>query len=299
MMPVPGRRALAVIAGLAMAGLPAARAAGDVVAQYGSITLGSDDIRQLLANLDPAARTAVERNPGALTTLVRERLVQLALLQEARDKKWDQRPEVIAAANQAHDAVIASTYLASVSAADPAYPSDADIQTAYDANKTRFVVPRQYQLAQIFIAVPAGSAKAADDAARKKLLDLRTQASRPHADFAGLARQNSQDHASAANGGTIGWAAENALQPEIRSAVAGMQVDALSDPIRMADGWHLVKLLATRPASTAALADVKAVLVEALRKQRVQQNAQAYTAALLRAQPTQIDEIAVGKLLAK
>ncbi len=290
---------LAVVAGLALAGLPLAHAAGDVIAQHGSITLSSDDVRQLLASLDPATRAAAARNPDGLTSLVRERLLQLILLQEARDKKWDQRPEVATAANQAHDAVIVSTYLASVSAPAVNYPSDADVQTAYDANKSRFVVPRQYELAQIFLAVPAGSPKAADDAAHRKLQDLRAQAARPRSDFAGLARQNSQDTTSAGKGGDIGWAAETALAPEIRSAVAGMQEGAVSDPIRMADGWHLVKLIATRPASTAPLADVRASLVDALRKQRTQQNAQAYAAAALRAQPTQIDEIAVGKLAAK
>lgn len=292
-------RVLAVAAALAIAGSPAARAAGDVVAQHGAITLSSDDVRQLLANIDPATRASVQRNPSELATLVRERLVQLILLQEARDKKWDQRPEVATAANQARDSVIVSTYLTSVSAPDPAYPSDAEIQTAYDANKSRFVLPRQYDLAQIFIAVPAGSAKAADDAAHKKLQDLRAQAIRPRVDFAGLARQNSQDHASADKGGDIGWARETELAPEVKTAVAGMQEGAVSDPVRMADGWHLLKLLGTRAATTAPLADVRASLVTALRNQRVQQNAQAYAAAALRAEPTQIDEIAVGKLAAK
>ncbi len=293
------RRTLAVLAGLALAGLPAAQAAADVIAQHGTVTLSSDDIRQMLASLDPATRAALERTPGALTALVRERLAQLVLLQEARDKKWDQRPEVVAAANQAHDAAIVSSYLTSVSTPDAAYPSDADVQAAYDANKSRFILPRQYQLAQIFVAVPAGSPKATDDAAHKKLADLRAQAVRPRVDFAGLARQNSQDRASAEKGGDIGWVAENMLAPEIRTAVAGLQEGAVSDPIRMPDGWHLVKLIGTRPAATAPLADVRARLVEALRQQRTQQNAQTYTAAALRTPPTQIDEIAVGKLLAK
>jgi parvulin-like peptidyl-prolyl isomerase len=290
---------LTVAATLALAGSPIAHAAGDVIAQHGAITLSADDIRQLLASADPAVRANMQRNPDALTNLVRQRLVQLILLQEARDKKWDQRPEVIAAANQARDAVVISSYLSSVSAPAADYPTDADVQAAYDANKSRFILPRQYQLAQIFIAVPATAPKGADDTAHKKMLDLRTQAARPRADFAALARSNSQDHASADKGGVLGWLPETQLAPEIKSAVAGMQEDSVSDPIRMADGWHLLKLLGTRPASTAPLSDVKTSLVDALRKQRVQQNAEAYAAAALRAQPTQIDEIAVGKLAAQ
>jgi parvulin-like peptidyl-prolyl isomerase len=89
------------------------------------------------------------------------------------------------------------------------------------------------------------------------------------------------------------------LAPEIKAAVAGLPEGGISDPVRMSDGWHLVKLIGTRPASPAPLADVKASLADALRKQRTQQNAQAYVAAAMRAQPAQIDEIALNKLAAK
>jgi hypothetical protein len=277
----------------------AALAAGDVVAQRGPVTLTTDDVRQMLAGLDPETRDKVQHDPAALTTLTRERLVQLALLQEARDKKWDQRPEVVMAANQAHDATIVSAYLTSLSTPDAAYPTDADIQAAYDANKTRLMIPRQYQLAQVFIAVPPGSTHAAEGDAKKKLDDMRAQAGKPRADFGALARQNSQDRATADKGGDLGWVREDALTPEIKTAVAGLPEGGISDPVRMSDGWHLVKLIGTRPASPAPLADVKASLADALRKQRTQQNAQAYVAAAMRAQPAQIDEIALNKLAAK
>jgi parvulin-like peptidyl-prolyl isomerase len=287
---------LAVIIAL---GAPGSHAAGDVVAQHGTITLTTDDVRQMLAALDPLVRDKIQHDPAALTNFVRERLVQQILLQEARDKKWDQRPEIVAAANQARDAAIVTSYLLSVSAPDAGYPSDAEIQAAYDANKPRFLVPRQYQLAQIFIAVPAGSARAVDEEAKKKLLELRTQATKPRTDFAAVAKQNSQDRATVDKGGDLGWLREDKLAPEVRTAVAGLQEGGLSEPVRMPDGWHLLKLTGTKPASTAPLADVKATLAEALRKQRTQQNAQAYAAATLRVQPAQIDEITLGKLTTK
>jgi parvulin-like peptidyl-prolyl isomerase len=288
--------ALAVMIALAAAQV---HAAGDVVAQHGSITLTTDDVRLMLAALDPAVREKVQHDPAALTNFVRERLVQLILLQEARDKKWDQRPEIAAAANQAHDTVIVNSYLLSVSTPDAAYPSEAEIQAAYDANKPRFLIPRQYQLAQIFMAVPAGSARTADEDAKKRLLDLRTQATRSHGDFAAMAKQNSQDRATVDKGGDLGWVREDELAPDVRTAVAGLQEGGVSEPVRMPDGWHLLKLIGTKPASTAALADVRANLAEALRKQRTQQNAQTYAAATLRAQPAQIDEITLGKLATK
>ncbi len=289
-------RALAAMIVLGAAG---AQAGGDVVAQHGAISLTTDDVRQMLAALDPAVRDKIQRDPAALANFVRERLVQQILLQEARDKKWDQRPEVAAAANQAHDAAVVNSYLLSVSTPDAAYPSDAEIQAAYDANKSHFLVPKQYQLAQIFLAVPAGTPRTADEEARKKLLELRSQLAKPHADFAAAARLNSQDRATVDKGGDLGWLREDDLAPDVRTAIAGLPDGGLSEPVRMPDGWHLLKLVGTKPASTASLADMKASLAEALRKQRTQQNAQAYAAGTLRAQPAQIDEITLGKLISK
>lgn len=277
-------------------GAAQARAADDVVAQYGAVKVTAEDVRLLLAALDPAVRDKLQHDPAALTALVRERLVQLVLLQEARDKKWDQRPEVAAAANQARDAAIVNLYLVSVAAPPAAYPSDAEIQAAYDANKPRFMVPRQFQLAQIFVAVPPGAPHATDEEARKKLVELRAQATKPHADFAALAKQNSQDRMTAEKGGDLGWVRDDALAPAIRTAVIGLQEGGVSEPVRMPEGWHLLKLTGTKPAGLAPLTEVRAILIEALRKQRLQQNAQAYTAAAMRSQPPQIDEIAIGKL---
>ena len=101
---------------------------------------------------------------------------------------------------------------------------------------------------------------------------------------------------SSEKGGDLGWVRDDALAPAIRTAVTGLQEGGVSEPVRMPEGWHLLKLTGTKPAGLAPLTEVRSILIEALRKQRLQQNAQAYTAAAMRSQPPQIDEIAIGKL---
>ncbi len=281
------------------AGTPAP--AGTVIAQRGEVTLTAADVQALLARLDPATRDRLLHSSAALDGFVRDQLLQQAVLREARDRKWDQKPDIAAQAQQAHDAVIATTYLASLTAPDAAYPTDADIQSAYDANKARFLVPRQYHLAQIFIAIAAdapqsASPQSAADDGQKKIQALRQQLIRPRADFADAARKNSQDKASADKGGDLGWVREDQVVPQIRDAVAGLQPGSLSDPIRMQDGWHLMKLLETKPAATAPLADVRDALVRALRQQRTGQNVQAYLAKMQQDQPVQINEIQLSQM---
>ena len=267
----------------------------DVVAQAGSISLTAADVQTMLEHIDPAVRDQVLHNHTALVELVRSQLVRQELLAEAEAKKWEQNPDVAYRARLAHDAVVVDSYLASLNQPDASYPSDADVQAAYEANKTRFVKPRAYRLAQIFLAVPADASKAVDDDAQKKMRELKQSLSRPHADFADSAKRLSQDKSSADKGGEIGWVRDDQLVPAIKDAIAGLPDNAISDPIKATDGWHLVKLLETKPAATAPLAEVKDKLVQSLRQQKENDNTRAYLQQMLVKQPVELNEIALSR----
>ena len=274
-----------LFAATAMAGVRAQ----DVVAQRGALRLTAADVRALIAKADPAVRAQLQASPAALTEFVRDRLLRLSLLAEAKAKGWDQTPEIAARIAEARDQVIATTYIASLGVPDPAYPSDAELAAAYDANKASLMRPRQYQIAQIVVLAPAGQP---DDAARKRIADLHQQALRPRADFAELARKNSQGRTS----GDIAWTREDQLVPAIRDVVAGLAEGGISEPVRTADSWHILKLLGARPASPAPLAEVRDQLVQALRLQRTQQLARAALDESLRKDPIKINEIALQDL---
>jgi parvulin-like peptidyl-prolyl isomerase len=273
---------------------PEASSTDTIIARRGAITLGNADVQATLGQLDPTERQRLQHSPTALDAFVREQVLQQSLLQEAKEARWDQKPDIAAKATQAHDAVVASTYLASLTAPDPSYPSDADVQSAYDANKTRFLIPRQYHLAQIYIAVPTDAGPAAFEDAQKRLQGIRQQLGRPHADFAEMARKTPPG-----SDGDLGWVREDQVMPQIRDAIAGLQAGGVTDPIRTPDGWHLVKLVETKPATTAPLADVREALVRALRQQRATQAAQAYLAKMQSTEPVQINEIQLSQTLTK
>jgi peptidyl-prolyl cis-trans isomerase SurA len=61
------------------------------------------------------------------------------------------------------------------------------------------------------------------------------------ASFPALARQFSQS-ASALNGGDIGWAVENQLEPEIEAVVKKMKPPSVSMPIRTPGGYYIMAL---------------------------------------------------------
>lgn len=293
-------RSKALLAVLAlMLGGGEALAPDAVVAQRGGVTLTAGYAQRLVDMQDPAVRQQLQSDPAALARAVRGQMVQMVLLDEARAKKFDQAPDVAFRADQARDAAIVSQYLASITAPPPDYPSDTELQAAYDANKQQFTIPRQFHLAQIFVAVPADAAPQASTAAEKKAKDIRQQLVKPKADFAAVAKSQSDDHVTAEHGGDSGWVREDQLIPAVRQAASALKDDGVSEPIRAPDGWHIIKLLATKPATLASLQDVHDQLVRVLRQQRIAQNERAYVDDLQRKQPIQLDEIQLQHLLQK
>lgn len=270
-----------------------------LIARRGDMALTEQALRTLLQRERSEVRDQVLRDPQALGQYLRSRMLRLALFEDARGQRFDQRPDIAALAEQARQDAIAEAFLDSLSRPEAGFPSEAEIQSVYDANRTRFLQPRQYRLSQIFLAVPAGR-DAEDAAAQRKLKDWRAQATaaRNRVEFAELARRHSEDRASAARGGTLDWMREDRMAEPVRTAVAGLEEGAVSEPVRTEQGWHLLRVDGTRPAAPAPLAEVRDQLVALLRQQRTQDLTRLALNEMLRREPIQIDEIALGRLAA-
>jgi parvulin-like peptidyl-prolyl isomerase len=271
--------------------------ANDVIARIGDSQVTAGELRTAIASLDPNTQAAAARDPQALSKLVRLILAQRLVLKEALEKKWDQNPTVVNALNQVRNNAIAQTYLQSVSTPPDTYPSDAEVQTTYDANKAQLLIPRQYDLAQVYIKDPKGSDDATNAKAQVKLETVRKALAKHDADFAAIARADSDEPQSASKGGEIGWLIETRIQPEIRSQLGSLDKGSVTAPVRLDDGWHFLKVLDVKEPYTPALDEIKPQLVQKMRAQRTQQNSQQYLAKLLQDNPVQINELALSKVL--
>lgn len=296
-----GLKCLAIAAAVLLAGAAAqANTTPDpVVAQWGTVTLTASQVREMLAATDPDTRQQMQRDPKLLLQRVRDRLIQLVLLDRARADKWDQRPEVAYRAELAKEAAIAESYLAARAPLPPGFPSEQDIAAAYEANKAKLLVPRQYHLAQILITVPKDASSASVTAAEKHAADLRRQIVDRHKDFALIAKQVSEDKASAEHGGDLGWIREDILVPSLRQALAGLGQGAVSQPVRTSDGWHVVKVIAIKPAGVATLAEAHDTLARALRQERMLQIQRRYVTGILQQEPMRIDQVELWKQTAQ
>ena len=96
---------------------------------------------------------------------------------------------------------------------------------------------RESYVLEIFLAVDE-AAREADIARAAVRLVARLSDGAP---FQAIARQFSQSSTAAA-GGTLGWVEEGQLVPQLASAIAGLEIGEVSDPIATPAGYYVLKL---------------------------------------------------------
>ncbi|BBL25307.1 peptidylprolyl isomerase [Comamonas terrigena] len=296
--------ALAVLMGsgtMVQAAAPAAKSSEPAVATLGAIHISSAEVQQLLRAMPESERAKVKSNREGLENWLRQRLAGEAVLREAQQKKWAERPEVRAridaAVKDVTARVVTSSYLESIVQLPAGFPSDAEVSAAYERAKPQLNMAATYRVAQIFLPVTPDADAAAIAAVRTRAAELAAQART--GDFAALAKAHSQDAASAAQGGEVGNLPLAQLLPETREMVATMQPNQISDPVRSTAGFHVLKLLGSQPARPATLEEAKPMLQAALREQRQQELINAHLSKLAPSSSVSIDKAALDAALQK
>lgn len=272
----------------------------EVIAGMGAQQLKSADVRRLIDSLSPEARRRLATDAGALDRLLREELVRQTILAEARQQGWEKKPDVQLLIERARDQVVVESYVNNLARAPVAYPSEDEVKGFYDASKANFTQPGEFQLAQIFVALPEDAEKnpTAVTAAQKRAQDLAARVQRAPADFAKVARESSDHKESAAKGGDLGWVQETQMLAELRAVVARMTKGEVSQPVRSASGWHIVRLADRKASITQPLADVRDKIIASMRLRRAQEAERRYIEELLSKSAVNIDQGALQKLQA-
>ena len=94
-------------------------------------------------------------------------------------------------------------------------------------------------------------------------------------DLAELARSHSDDKATAAKGGDLGWVAPGDLMPKFEEVMNSLTPGAVSDPFETPFGWHIVQVLDRREQDdTGEILRAKARA--AIRKRKIEEEYQAW-----------------------
>lgn len=289
---------IAVVFCLASGVAGAAGGADEVVAKMGAVELKRGDVKRLAESQGIDLKGNRQAVALALEQSVRTELVRRYVLDEAKQKQWDKRPEVQSEIERAREQVLVASYMNDIARQPASFPSDAELQAAYEATKARFAVPARYRVAQIYIAgakEPGANEKSTD--AERKADEAWKKAREKNASFADIARARSEHKESAARGGEMDWLAEDQLLPELRAVLKGMSVGDISKPVKSQSGWHVLKLLERKEAGVRPLSEVREALVQALRLQRAQEKEREYMNRIVAKHPISVNEIALSGLL--
>jgi len=157
--------------------------------------------------------------------------------------------------------------------------SDDDAKRFYDANRTAFTHPVQVRLSHILVRIPDG-ATAAQRAAAQARADELLATLRAGADFAAVARTQSDEKATGAGGGDLGYIATSELPDEIAREVSALQPGQTSGVIASPYGFMIVKVTGRRDAGITPLPEVDAQIRAVLEKQARQARQAAFVATL-------------------
>jgi peptidyl-prolyl cis-trans isomerase D len=128
----------------------------------------------------------------------------------------------------------------------------------------RYIEPEQRRASHILIE--AGD----DDAEARARAEALTRQAQGGADFAGLARENSDDAGSKAQGGDLGWSRRDAYVAPFADAVFAMQKGQIRGPVHTQFGYHVIRLDDVRPATQRSFDEVRPELEAEFRREQAQ-----------------------------
>src|SRR5262249_30541579 len=125
----------------------------------------------------------------------------------------------------------------------------ADIERAYNASIEQYTTPEQIRASHILLKT-----EGKDDAAVKTRAEELLKQAKAGADFAELAKKNSEDEASAKNGGDLDYFKRGRMVPEFEQVAFALQPGEISDVVKTSFGYHIIKLTDKKPGTTKPLA---------------------------------------------
>lgn len=116
------------------------------------------------------------------------------------------------------------------------------IKQNYEANKYKYTnVEKQVRARHILVKVEQEADDAIKTAAKQKI-EAFLQRAKNGEDFASLAKENSEDPGSAAQGGDLGYNKRGVMEPAFDEAMFALEAGGLSEVVTTKFGFHVIKL---------------------------------------------------------
>ncbi len=244
---------------------PAAATADPVIITYGTGEVRKSEFEAAIATLPPEYQAYVA---GAGKRAFAEDYLRMKMLAaEAERGGLDKNADVQAQLRLMRANALANAQLGKLEAGITV--TDAEIQAAYDARKAQLEQAKARHILIAFVgsqAAQPGKPELTDEQAKAKAEDLRTKII-GGADFAELAKQESDDVGSGARGGDLGAFGRGQMVPEFDKAVFESKIGEVGPAVRTQFGYHLIQV---QERGAAPLAEVREGIEKELREKKLQ-----------------------------
>lgn len=238
----------AVAAALVCAALPAA---AQNVAIVNGKPVPKARVDALASQIAKSGRPVTPEMEGQLKDEVIAREI---FMQEAQKRGLDANDDFRTQMELARQTLLIRELFADYQKKNPV--SDADIQAEYD----KFVAAsggKEYKARHILVAK--------EDEARAIIANLKKGQK-----FEDIARKQSKDPGSGANGGDLDWANASSYVPEFSQAMIKLNKGQLTqEPVKTQFGFHVIRLDDVREAQLPKLDEVKPQISQALQQQKL------------------------------
>ena len=146
--------------------------------------------------------------------------------------------------------------------------SPAQAQAYYTQHIAEFSSPAQRKASHILITLPPNPTAAQQQAAKAKADAILAEVRKDPAQFAEIAKRDSQDPGSAAQGGNLGYFTQDAMVKPFADAVFAMQkVGDITGPVRSQYGYHIIELTGIKPAEQKPFTQVESSIESQMQNQ--------------------------------
>ncbi|MCQ8128794.1 SurA N-terminal domain-containing protein [Methylomonas rivi] len=146
--------------------------------------------------------------------------------------------------------------------ADDVEVTEEQLKAYYEEQKAQFSNPERRKISHILFAF--GKDAAGEEQALQKALKAKQELS--NKDFAVLAKEISDDKLSAKNGGDLGLFNVGVMEKAFEDAASRLQLGEVSEPVKSAFGYHLIKVTELVPGEVKTYEAVKPELTKTYKK---------------------------------
>jgi peptidyl-prolyl cis-trans isomerase C len=192
-------------------------------------------------------------SPELREAIKKDLIAREVLMQEAMKQGYDKKPDVKQALDNARQTIVINALAREYMQKHPV--TDAEVKAEYDRFKAT-TGDKEYHVRHILLET--------EQQAKDVIAKLKGGAK-----FEDLAKQ-SKDQGTANSGGDLDWATPASFPKEFSDAFVNLQKGAITEnPVRTANGFHVIKVDDVRAAKLPSMEEVKPQIQEALAQQKL------------------------------